>query len=203
MGGSKNLLTTIIFLICLCELSWLLMQVVHEQGHVLVAWISGMTVVDVILHPLRISETVIEPKPVPTAVIWAGPVVGSVIPGILWGLDRSLRGKKDLPEACLRFFAGFCLLANGAYLGSAFQMPVGDAFDLVQGGTPLWQLGLFGLIGMGLGLWCWDSLRPRLGIGRDAAPISGKSAALTALALAILLLIELVVLSSRLPRKHA
>lgn len=162
-------LITLLFLIGLGLVSWLGMQIVHEFGHVLAAWSTGGTVVKVILHPLHISETVVQPKPFPRLVIWAGPLLGCLLPGLFW---IPWRRQQTLLEACLRFFTGFCLIANGAYLGMAWLLPVGDALDLVHLGTSKWQLGLFGAMTFPLGLWCWNGLGARLGIGKEAAPVT-------------------------------
>src|SRR5690349_5979133 len=89
-------------------LSWLLMQAVHEAGHVLGARLTGGHVQRVMLHPLAISRTDVSPNPWPLAEVWAGPLGGVVIP-----LAMCLVSKfwiKPL-AAWVRFFAGFCLIA--------------------------------------------------------------------------------------------
>jgi hypothetical protein len=60
--------------VCLVALSWLAMQAVHEFGHMLHAWLSGGRVVQVVLHPLAISRTDVEPNPSPQFVVWGGPL---------------------------------------------------------------------------------------------------------------------------------
>jgi hypothetical protein len=62
-------------------LSWLGMQVVHEAGHVLVAWAGGETVYRVVLHPLAISRTDTSHDRHPLLVVWGGPVLGVLLPG--------------------------------------------------------------------------------------------------------------------------
>src|SRR5437867_3762034 len=57
-------------------LSWLGMQIVHELGHVLLAWASGETVDRVVLHPLVISRTDVSHARHPLLVAWGGPVLG-------------------------------------------------------------------------------------------------------------------------------
>src|SRR5947209_16580674 len=99
------------------------MQAVHESGHVLGAWLTGGRVARVVLHPLTISRTDLVSNPNPLAVVWAGPVVGAVAPLGLWGLAAAAR----LTAAfVLRFFAGFCLLANGLYIGVGSLDRIGD-----------------------------------------------------------------------------
>src|SRR4051794_31007732 len=93
--------------------SWLGMQAIHEFGHVVGAWWTGGRVAEVVLHPLTISRTDLAENPSPLLVVWAGPVLGCLLPLVPWGLAEALRW----PWAYLpRFFAGFCLIANGAYI---------------------------------------------------------------------------------------
>src|SRR5436190_23321694 len=94
--------------------SWLAMQAVHELGHVLGAWLTGGRVARVVLHPLTISRTDLADNPKPLVVVWAGPLVGVALPTLLWAAAAAARR----PGAfVLRFFAGFCLLTNGLYIG--------------------------------------------------------------------------------------
>src|SRR5438105_1787209 len=99
------------------------MQAVHESGHVFGAWLTGGRVARVVLHPLTISRTDVADNPHPLVVVWAGPIFGVVVPLLLWGAAAASR----LPGAfLLRFFAGFCLLANGLYIGVGSFDRVGD-----------------------------------------------------------------------------
>jgi hypothetical protein len=152
-------------------LSWLLLQAGHELGHVLGAWLTGGTVQRVVLDPLTISRTDVEPNPQPLVVAWAGPVFGSLAPLAIWGLMSAMQ----IPLAWLaRFFAGCCLLANGLYLGVGSFGAIGDAGDIVRHGSPLWSLGLFGLATVPAGLWLWNGLGPKFGLGPKAEEVSGR-----------------------------
>src|SRR5687768_1269486 len=92
---------------------WLGMQAVHEAGHVLGAWITGARVERVVLHPLTISRTDVSENHWPLVVVWMGPIFGVAAPIAIWFLAMLAR----LPGTfVLRFFAGFCLIANGGYL---------------------------------------------------------------------------------------
>ena len=71
--------------------SWLAMQAVHELGHVLGAITTGGHVTKVVLHPCTISRTDVHPNPHPLFVVWAGPLVGSVLPVLAFLLARALR----------------------------------------------------------------------------------------------------------------
>src|SRR2546427_6300618 len=92
---------------------WLAMQVVHEMGHVLVARVTSGEVVKVALHPLIVSRTDLGENPHPLAVVWGGPIIGCIFPLFLF----ALASVSKLPGAYMfRFFAGFCLVANGVYI---------------------------------------------------------------------------------------
>jgi hypothetical protein len=142
--------------------SWLGMQAVHESGHVLGAYLSGGRVARVVLHPLTISRTDLEHNPRPLFVAWAGPVVGILLPLTLWGVA----GARGLPGTfVLRFFAGFCLIANGAYIAGGSFDRIGDGGEMLRQGSALWQLWLFGAVTVPLGLWLWHRQGPHFGLG--------------------------------------
>jgi hypothetical protein len=142
--------------------SWLGMQAVHEFGHVLGAWATGGRVARVILHPLTISRTDLAVNPHPLVVAWAGPLVGVLAPLLLWGLAAALR----LTGAfVLRFFAGFCLIANGVYVAVGSFRGLGDAGDMLRHGASAWQLWLFGLLTVPIGLWLWHRQGRFFGLG--------------------------------------
>ena len=175
----------------LLPLCWLLMQVVHEAGHVLAAWLSGGEVERVVLHPLAISRTDLARNPQPLFVAWAGGVVGSAFPMIVWMIVGNTRWAGTF---LLRFFAGFCLIANGAYLAGGSFAGVGDAGDLLRHGGAMWHLWLFGLATIPAGLALWNGLGPHFGYGTDARQIP-RGLSYTCLA-ALGLLIGLEVLIS-------
>ena len=117
--------------------SWLGMQAVHEAGHVLGAWLTGGQVARVVLHPLTISRTDASHDRHPLLVVWGGPILGSVLPLIVLGITRLIRSGSFY---LFQFFAGFCLVANGAYVGVGSFGGVGDAGDLMRYGAPGWTL---------------------------------------------------------------
>jgi len=132
--------------------SWLGMQAVHELGHVLGAWATGAQVTQVVLSPTTISRTDIANNTRPLIVVWAGPIIGVGLPLVFWSLARLAR----LPGAfVLRFFAGFCLIANGLYIGFGSFGRIGDCGDMLRHGSAPWQLWLFGAITAPLGLALW------------------------------------------------
>ena len=112
--------------------SWWAMQTVHEFGHVLGAWLTGGRVQRVVLHPLTISRTDLAENPKPLIVAWGGPVLGAAIPVLLWALAAitCLPGQRFL-----QFFAGFCLIANGVYIGIGSFEAAGDCGDMLRHGS--------------------------------------------------------------------
>jgi len=149
--------------------SWLGMQAVHESGHVVGAWLTGGQVAKVVLYPLTISRTDLAVNPSPLFVVWCGPVMGVVLPLVLWGIAVGLR---ITGAFVLRFFAGFCLIANGAYIGCGSFDRVGDCKQMLRFGSGLWQLWLFGVLTVPLGLWLWHRQGPYFGLGLAEGKVS-------------------------------
>ena len=105
-GREKVLHSVLIGTTILC--SWLGMMIVHEAGHATAAVLTGGKVQRIVLPIVGFSRTDVLPNPRPLAVVWAGPVLGELIPLALWLLARAAR----LTWAyLLRFFAGFCFVA--------------------------------------------------------------------------------------------
>lgn len=157
-------LRTVPLLIAFGAICWYAFMAVHESGHVLAAWVSGGTVERVVLHPLQFSRTDLGSNPHPVFVALAGAVWGCVLPLGAWLVARGLKWKYAV---LLRAFAGFCLVANGAYLGAAFILPVGDASDLIRLGVPVWAFAVPGIVAFGAGLWVWDGMGERFGIAGE------------------------------------
>jgi hypothetical protein len=152
------------------------MMLVHECGHVLGALATGGRVRRVVWHPAVISRTDVRPNPHPLIEVWAGPIFGSLAP-IAIALVASI---PRLRVAYLVWVvAGFCLIANGAYIGIGALRAVGDAEELVAHGSARWQLATFGLLAVSSGFWIWHRVSPRLGFGGTPAEISAKHAYLT------------------------
>jgi hypothetical protein len=175
-------------------LSWLLMQAVHELGHVIAAWATGGTVTKVVLHPLSISRTDVEPNPRPLVVAWSGPILGSLIPLLLWAVTEAAQQQT---RYLWRFFCGFCLLANGWYIGIGSFGAIGDAGDLVRYGSSLWMLWLFGLVTVPAGFMMWNGLGPAFGIGTQSAAVPAKLAYVVTGLLLILLIVEFAFFSTK------
>lgn len=170
--------------------AWLGMQLAHEFGHMLGAFLTGGVVEHVSLHPLSLSRTDVAPNPSPLVVVWMGPIVGCVLPVMLWGLAKAMRASQAF---LLRFFAGFCLVANGAYIGVGSFDRVGDCGEMLRFGTPIWLLWAFGAVAIALGFWLWHGQGRYFGFGREPSSISVLSVVLSASAAAALLLLGLAV----------
>ncbi len=146
-----------IFVLCLLFPSWMGMQAVHEAGHVLGATITGGSVERVILHPLAISRTDVAPNPHPGLVVWLGPIVGCLLPVVMFAAVPKRWRRTRL---VLMFFAGFCCVANGAYIGGGSFEAIGDCGEMMRTGSPRWLLLMFGSVTTASGFYIW----PRLGL---------------------------------------
>jgi hypothetical protein len=171
-------------------LSWLAMQAVHELGHILGARLTGGVVAKVVLHPLTISRTDLAHNPHPLVEVWAGPVVGVVLPIVAWAVAAALRWRGAY---LLRFFAGFCLIVNGAYVGVGSLHGVGDAGEMLRHGAPPWSLWVFGAATVPAGLLLWHRLGPHFGLGAARGKVSVRTAYLVLLALPVVAGIEWLV----------
>ena len=139
------------FLLFFLLFCWFGMEAVHECGHVLAAWFSGATVERVELWPISRTDT--NDVRYPILVHGAGAVFGALFPLLLWWFVRLVR-RDD--SHFFRFFAGFCLIANGAYIGCDFSVtgPT-DAGLLIVHGASRWILIMFGIFCVSGGLFLW------------------------------------------------
>ena len=153
--------------------SWFGMQAVHEVGHVFGAWFTRGTVTRIVLHPLTISRTDLSDNPEPLVVVWAGPVFGVAAPLVIWGIAVASR----LPGAFVfRFFAGFCLIANGVYIAVGSFDGVGDCGQMLRHGSAMWQLWLFGVATAPVGLLLWHRQGLHFGLGAAGGEVDRRVA---------------------------
>ncbi len=170
-------------------LSWLSMMAMHELGHVLHAWLSDGVVTEVTIPLFGFSRTDLADNPSPLFVAWGGPVWGSLLPPAALGGARVFKARF---RYVVRFFVGFCLIANGAYIGAGSFIRAGDAGDLMRYGSPQWVLIAFGIVTVPAGLYLWNGLGKHFGIGIaqgkvDHATASGVLAALLAVVVLLVL----------------
>jgi len=157
---------------------WLGMEAAHEAGHALHAVVSGGRVARVDLPAAGFSRTDVSPNPHPAFVAWGGPVWGTALPAGAWAACAACARRGGRAARVIRqgaqVFAGFCLIANGAYLGVGWVDRVGDAGDLLRYGVPIWALAAYGIIATGAGLLLWHLLGTgRPGTGRRARSGAG------------------------------
>ena len=170
--------------------SWLAMQAVHELGHVLGGKAGGGTVNKVVLYPTTISRTDVSPNPHPLLEVWSGAAVGAILPLAVFLVAAVCR----CPGLYLfRFFAGFCLVANGFYLGIGGVLALADAEELLMYGSSRWQLILFGIATVPLGLYLWHGLGPHFGLGEARGKVSRSATVVSLCLFAAVVAVEMVV----------
>ena len=162
--------------------SWYAMMIVHELGHVVGAVATGGRVTRVVLELDSFSRTDVDPNPNPMAVVWAGPLAGVLLPMLLWLIVRPVWREGGV---LLRFWAGFCLIANGAYIGVGSLERVGDAGDMLRLGSPAWALWVFGAVCGVAGLACWNGLGKWMGVARGGQRASWRMHAASLVMLAV------------------
>jgi hypothetical protein len=180
----------VLLIVSAVGLSWLGMMAVHELGHVLHLALTGGTVDYVVLHPLAISYTHPGNNPHPLVVAWGGAIWGCAIPVVAFIVARRFAPRWAYLPA---FFAGFCLLANGAYLAGDAFMQGGDGRELVAYGSSPWLLVILGLATAAAGLYLWNGLGPCFGLGPARGKVDRRVAIGTLIALAATVLLEAVV----------
>ncbi len=176
----------VVFASSTAYLSWIAMMAVHEFGHGLHAWLSGGAVAKVTLPLFGFSRTDLADNPSPLLVAWGGPVWGIVLPLVVLVVAKALDARYWY---VIRFFAGFCLIANGAYLGVGSFIRAGDAGDLMRYGSPQWLLIAFGIITTTLGLYLWHGLGEHFGIGIARGKVDHATAGGVLMVLVVVLIL--------------
>ena len=177
----------LLFVVSTLAMSWLAMMAIHELGHVLGATVSGGSVQRVVLHPLMISRTDVSPNPHPAAVVWMGPIVGCVLPLAMWTL---VPARLSLLRHVGQFFAGFCLIANGAYIAAGWVGGVGDCGDMLRAGTPVYVMVAFGVVTVPLGLYVWHRLGSIEDFISRPSLVTGRMAFAAAITLVVIIAVE-------------
>src|SRR6266478_3523344 len=179
----------ILLIVSFIAFSWLAFMIVHEFGHALTAWLTGGSVAMMILHPLKISWTSFASNPHPQLVAWGGPFWGALLPVTFLSLARVLRS----PSLYLfRFFAGFCLIANGLYLIVDSFGRGGDGGTLIRCGAAQWELLAFGVVTTPLGFWLWHGLGPHFGLGAAHGRVSRSAVVISVSLLVVTVVMELI-----------
>ena len=180
-----------ILIVSMVGLSWLLMMVLHECGHVLHGWFSGAQLVRVELPPLGFSRTDFAGNPHPLFVAWGGGVWGCLLP---LAILAAVRAGAPRYAYLATWFAGFCQIANGAYLaaGSFFRGTADDAGVILQCGGSQWHLLAFGIPAAAAGLYLWNGLGPHFGFGASGGRVDRKTAVAAAVALLVVVGLEFI-----------
>jgi hypothetical protein len=168
-------------------LCWFAVMAVHELGHIVGASVTGGSATKVVLHPFTISRTDVSPNPRPLAVAWAGPMVGVLAPLAMLAVFKLAHVRWWY---LIQFFAGFCLIANGAYVGVGSFDKIGDAGEMLRQGCPAWCLWLFGLAAVPLGLFLWHGLGRHFGLAHNGARVDRGAAYVSCGLLLATLLLE-------------
>jgi hypothetical protein len=168
---------------------WLLMQVVHELGHIAFTVLPGGEVERIVLHPLTFSRTDVSANPCPLLQIWGGPVVGVVLPIACWGMAYLIRASI---RPFLQLFAGFCCIVNGAYIGFAPNSLGLDTHTMLAIGSKRWHLLVFGISMLALGLWLWNGTGKVLGFGVSGGEVSSRHVIASVCLLVAVVIIELI-----------
>ncbi len=131
-------------LVVLIVAGWCVMTFTHECGHIVGGWLSGATLRSAELRPWHLMHSLYEPDPYPLITLWSGPVLGALVP-----LGVALIVRREW----MWFLAHFCLLANGAYLATAWIS--GDRFldtrRLLDAGAWPISIGAYCLLTVGWG----------------------------------------------------
>jgi hypothetical protein len=185
----------VLLILATVAVSWLAMLALHESGHVLMGWLIGAHGPTVHLPLLGISRTDFALNPHPLAVAWGGPLFGCILPAATFAAARCFTTKQNI--FLLAWLAGFCLIANGGYLlGGAILTGRGDDGSVIlQHGGSRWQLFAFGLGAVAAGLYLWNGLGPRFGLGVPRGQVSRKAAVGVAISLLVIVCLELLFIS--------
>ena len=183
----------ILLIVSLVMFSWLVMQGVHELGHVSAALAAGAKIEHVELCPLSISRTDVSNNQCPLTEVWAGPIVGILLPFAAFLLATAIR----CPMLYLfRFFAGFCLVANGVYIGAGWLLGAGGASDpaiMLANHSPLWTLILFGVFSFSTGLFLWHKQGVHFGFGDANGQVDEKASWIVFILLLVTVVSEFLV----------
>lgn len=109
--ASRTLANRFSILVMLLVVSWCVMTFTHEMGHVVGGWVGGGILTRIDLVPWHLPYSIHHPDPSPLITLWAGPILGIIVPCLFSVLIR---------HHWSIFIADFCLLANGGYLALAW-----------------------------------------------------------------------------------
>ena len=180
----------VILIITFLGFSWLAMQATHELGHVVGAWATGAEINKVALHPCIFSRTDIGRNPHPSIVVWTGPIIGSMLPLLVFLTARLCR----CPGLYLfRFFAGFCLIANGMYIAFGPSKGAVDTAIMLRHGSSRWIMVIFGICTVSLGLCFWHRQGPHFGLAVAGGKVNRQAVIVSVALLMAIVTVELII----------
>lgn len=91
--------------------AWMVMTFTHEMGHIIGGTCFGGTLKSADLVPWHLPYSIFEPDPLPLVTLWSGLILGVLVP-----VAFAIVFQRDW----MWFIANFCLLANGAYIATAW-----------------------------------------------------------------------------------
>ena len=163
----------LLFAVSLVALGWLAMMAVHEPAmrrrHRHRRRCSTRRSPSA--HDLANAASPRNPRP--AIVVWLGPIVGCALP---LAVSAMIPQRHSFVGKVAGFFAGFCLIANGAYLSIGAFDRVGDCGEMLRTGTPFWVMLAFGAVTIPLGLYRWHALGSILGFIHDPSAVTPRMA---------------------------
>jgi len=136
-----------------------LMLFFHEISHLVVASLLGVELTFIDIFPGKISSMITVPNPYDSVIVWAGILLGSVLPFALipiWNTKSLQAG------TFFKLWAYFCVLANGSYLSLGFWESLSDSGKLIGFGWPVWSIIGIGIVIAAIGYVCIRSTILRL-----------------------------------------
>ena len=124
--------------------SWVVMTFTHEMGHIVGGTCCGGTLKQADLLPWHLPYSIFEPDPRPVVTLWSGLILGVLVPV---GLAMVIR------QEWMWFVANFCVLANGAYIATAWHSGERylDTPKLLEHGASPIAIGLYCILTIGFG----------------------------------------------------
>lgn len=124
--------------------SWIVMTFTHEMGHIIGGTCCGGTLRSADLWPWHLPYSHFQPDPFPLVTLWAGLLIGVSVPVLLAVIVRS---------NWMWFIANFCVLANGAYIATAYFSGNRylDTTKLLEHGASPLSIAAYCLITIGFG----------------------------------------------------
>jgi hypothetical protein len=153
------------------------MTLLHEIGHIFVGCAAGGDLRDFELRPWHLPHSLFASNPAPLLTLWAGPLLGCLVPLIAACLLR---------RSAIWFVAWFCVAANGSYLLLGYYTGDNelDSNKIIRLGTPVWILLAVGSAMTFAGYVGFrNEFRSRL--GGSGSPIARRTLAISAVGMMV------------------